>query len=371
MATIDTRTTHVVPLDHPLARQPAAAGSKAAHLARAAGAGLPVLPGSVILHSSESETPDEDGLTTQQAWRELSADGTRPLVVRSSSPQEDTHESSMAGQSASVLDVRGWDAFRAAVRTVLDSARRTRSGPAAHMAVLVQPMLTVRAGGVLFTADPLTARLDRMLVSAVDGGPDTLVSGARSGTDYHLTRRGRLLRTEPPGGAAADQSRPITGLAARPARGASLLGDGYRRLARLRFTTVVDLRAEDLTARQLALPERAGPRVVRLPIRDGQTPEPGEVDRFLDVVRNAPGRVFVHCGAGVGRTGTMSAAYLVRTGEQTGPAAARRNLAVGPPSLEQICYALTLTPDRAAQPPLPVVALSRLIDAPRRIWSRL
>ncbi|MFD8377690.1 dual specificity protein phosphatase family protein [Streptomyces sp. NPDC059679] len=154
-------------------------------------------------------------------------------------------------------------------------------------------------------------------------------------------------------------------------RGSAPSPEGYRRLARLRFTTVVDLRAEDLTARQLALPERAGLRVVRLPIRDGQTPEPGKVDRFLDVVRTAPGRVFVHCGAGVGRTGTMSAAYLVRTGEQTGPAAARRNLAVGPPSLEQIYYALTLTPDRAAQPPLPVVALSRLIDAPRRIWSRL
>ncbi|MGY0061692.1 PEP/pyruvate-binding domain-containing protein [Streptomyces sp. LZ34] len=276
MTTIDTRTTHVVPLDHPLARQPASAGSKAAHLARAAGAGLPVLPGFVILHSPESETREPaahsayNGLTTRQAWRELSADGARPLAVRSSSPQEDTQESSMAGQFASVLDVRGWDAFRAAVRTVLDSARRTGSGPAAPMAVLVQPMLAVRAGGVLFTADPLAARLDRMLVSAVQGGPDTLVSGARSGTDYHLTRRGRLLRTEPPGGPAGPaaarpltraelhrlarlahraeqviggpqdiefgfdedgglwlfQSRPITALAARPARGARLLGPG-------------------------------------------------------------------------------------------------------------------------------------------------
>ncbi|WP_406215152.1 hypothetical protein [Streptomyces canus] len=44
--------------------------------------------------------------------------------------------------------------------------------------------------------------------------------------------------------------------------------------------------------------------------------------------------MFVHCGAGVGRTGTMAAAYLVKTGEQS--SAVRRNLAVGPPSIEQI-----------------------------------
>ncbi|MEU5026314.1 hypothetical protein [Streptomyces milbemycinicus] len=84
MTTIDTRTTHVVPLDHPLARQPAAAGSKAAHLALAASAGLPVLPGFVILHGPESAT--QDGLTTRQAWRELSADGARPAAGRGAQP---------------------------------------------------------------------------------------------------------------------------------------------------------------------------------------------------------------------------------------------------------------------------------------------
>ena len=53
---------------------------------------------------------------------------------------------------------------------------------------------------------------------------------------------------------------------------------------------------------------------------------------------SADGTVFVHCGAGVGRTGAMVGAYLVDQGELSGSAALRRNLAVGPPSLEQIAF---------------------------------
>ncbi|MCI3277286.1 PEP/pyruvate-binding domain-containing protein [Streptomyces cylindrosporus] len=247
-----------VPLDEPAAALPHRAGSKAANLARAARAGLPVLPGFVIPDGSEDDT-----IALRRAWDELSEGGARPLVVRSSSPQEDTQESSLAGQFASVLDVRGWRDFLTAVRAVLDSARRP-GGETAPMAVLVQPMLAARVGGVMFGADPVEGRADRMLVSAVRGGPDSLVSGEQAGTNYWLSRSGRLLRTEPPTadavltrgelfrlarlarrarrvfGGPQDiefgfdgdgrlwlfQSRPITAMAARPARGARLLGPG-------------------------------------------------------------------------------------------------------------------------------------------------
>ncbi|MFE0176454.1 PEP/pyruvate-binding domain-containing protein [Streptomyces sp. NPDC059002] len=278
MTTLDERPTFlparpvpaVLRLDDARAALAPLAGSKAAHLARAAGAGLPVLPGFVVPYGASGragaggqagQDPDEE---LRRAWCELSHDGALPLVVRSSSPQEDTQESSLAGQFASVLDVRGWPEFLAAVRTVVASARRP-DGTDAPMAVLVQPMLAARVGGVLFGADPVAGRSDRMLVSAVRGGPDTLVSGEQSGTHHWLGRAGRVLRTEPSGaerlltaaelrrlarlarrarkvfGGPQDiefgfaegsgrlwlfQSRPITAMAPRPPRRARLLGPG-------------------------------------------------------------------------------------------------------------------------------------------------
>ncbi|WP_254400798.1 hypothetical protein [Streptomyces sp. AC555_RSS877] len=57
--------------------------------------------------------------------------------------------------------------------------------------------------------------------------------------------------------------------------------------------------------------------------------------------------------------------------EQSSATAVRRNLAVGPPSIEQIYYGLNLSASKADQPPLPVVMVSRLVDAPRRIRASL
>lgn len=45
---------------------------------------------------------------------------------------------------------------------------------------------------------------------------------------------------------------------------------------------------------------------------DGSTPEPKIVDDFLRICENEPGKVAVHCKAGLGRTGTLIALYAMK-----------------------------------------------------------
>ena len=171
-------------------------GAKAASLARSAAAGLPVLPGFVLTTALDSVAIT--GEAVRQAWRTLSDDGRTALVVRSSATKEDGETSSMAGLFVSKLDVRGWDAFVEAVADVLaskDGVVTGDHGAAAdvEMAVLVQPYLAPTWGGIMFGADPISERTDRIVVSAVRGGPDRLVGGEVDGWTATLTRKGRRV----------------------------------------------------------------------------------------------------------------------------------------------------------------------------------
>jgi protein-tyrosine phosphatase len=154
-------------------------------------------------------------------------------------------------------------------------------------------------------------------------------------------------------------------------RGGAPTTDGYVGLAEAGIGTVIDLRAEEGIEHDFEVVRNLGMNLVRLPIRDGQTPSGGEVDAFLAAVRQSEGTVFVHCGAGVGRTGAMVGAYQVSTGDLSGAHALRRNLAVGPPSLEQILFVGRMDDDRLERPGAVLTAVSRVLDAPRRIWSRV
>ena len=158
----------------------------------------------------------------------------------------------------------------------------------------------------------------------------------------------------------------------RVSRGAAPTPLGYRSLAALGVDMVIDLRAEDNLRVDDAALRRLGITRVHVPVRDGQAPAEAEVRRVLDVVLAHPDhKIFIHCGAGVGRTGTMAAAYLVATGEADAAEALRRNLAVGPPSLEQVAFVAKLGGSRTERPAPALVAVSRALDAPRRLWSRL
>ncbi len=153
-------------------------------------------------------------------------------------------------------------------------------------------------------------------------------------------------------------------------RGAAPTTEGYRALAAAGTTTVVDLRAEEGLEDDVRAVSELGMKLVRLPVRDGQVPSPDKIDAFLAATSEPGSKVFVHCGAGVGRTGAMVGAYLVANGESDGPAALRRNLAVGPPSLEQVAFVARLDGHQLERPNPVVTGVSRVLDAPRRLWSR-
>lgn len=185
-----------------------AVGGKAAALARARAAGLPVVPGFVLSTAAtvEIDAGRELGADVRAAWEQLGGDGV-DLVVRSSSTVEDRADSSMAGQFESVVGVRGWSHFVSAVGEVLDSrARAADADPLvdAHdpIAVLVQPLLDADCGGVLFGVDPVTGRSDRRVVTLVSGGPDRLVSGEVEGSRYVLTPQGGVVEHDDGAGGA-------------------------------------------------------------------------------------------------------------------------------------------------------------------------
>lgn len=148
-------------------------------------------------------------------------------------------------------------------------------------------------------------------------------------------------------------------------RGAAPSLEGYRRLAEDGVTTVVELRAEAPSTLEADVAP-FGLTVERIPIRDGQSATPAQIDRFASIVADAPGIVFVHCGAGVGRTGVMAGAHLSASGE-SGSRAVAENLAMGTPSLEQLYAVASMDDGQRGHVPGAITVASRIVDGPRRL----
>jgi rifampicin phosphotransferase len=212
-------------LDDPRAVELARAGGKGAGLARLRQAGLPVPDGFVVctqayrrfveasglaaivgqvtadldVHDADAlaissarlraavesaPVPEELAGSISAAWARL---GGAAVAVRSSVTAEDLPGASSAGQQDTLLGITGAEQVVEAVRRCWSSlwtaralAYRARQGtPHAEVAVavVVQQMVPADVAGVLFTADAVTGRRDRVVVEAVRGLGDTLVSG--------------------------------------------------------------------------------------------------------------------------------------------------------------------------------------------------
>lgn len=165
-------------------------GSKAATLGELARAGFPVPAGLVV----PADLPPDGNLAAAlaAALHEL---GGGPVAVRSSGVAEDLPEASFAGQYDSVLDVGDAEALNLAVRRVLASAgteqvaayRRRHATPSSTaMAVLIQRQVPVDVAGVALTANPITGDRNDVLISAVPGPGDSLVSGRSDAEEWTI-----------------------------------------------------------------------------------------------------------------------------------------------------------------------------------------
>jgi rifampicin phosphotransferase len=168
------------------------AGSKAAALALAAAAGLPVPPGFVVTAAVLAELGEGSDAALRQAAGEV---GPGPFAVRSSSASEDLPDASYAGMYETYLNVdpaglaeairHGFEAASDQRVLAYDAARRpTDQERTPDMAMLVQQMVPARVAGVAFTANPLTGHRDETVITAVRGLGESLVSGASVGEQW-------------------------------------------------------------------------------------------------------------------------------------------------------------------------------------------
>jgi pyruvate phosphate dikinase-like enzyme/PEP-utilizing family enzyme len=221
------RLEQLVPLGDTRARDPGIVGHKAAELARAAAAGMPVLPGWVIpLGESAaalatgasvgrrgssatsilavSSVELDDQLRRELATVVESLDGS--VAVRSSSPLET--DPRWCGAFATYLDIEIEDVEAAVrgcwasvfTRDALARGERLLVDPAAAgIAVLIQPWVAFRGGGVAAIEPD-----GRITISATRGHPADLVSGRDAGVSIHIRADGTLEGAA--GGFASDMA---------------------------------------------------------------------------------------------------------------------------------------------------------------------
>lgn len=200
----------------------ATAGGKAYGLARLLAMQLPVPPGFVIRRASVDVLPPD-------LERHLHALGGGKVAVRSSALGEDGSEASFAGQYDTVLNVQGLNAVRQAISSCAASVAGERArqyqrdqspGDQVVMNVVVQRMVDARVAGVVFTADPLSARRDLLLIDAVAGLGEALVSGAATPDHYAVHACGDVVRRQLVGERALLSDDEIAAIASQARRAA-------------------------------------------------------------------------------------------------------------------------------------------------------
>jgi pyruvate,water dikinase len=257
-------------------------GGKAEGLARLLGYGFDVPSAFVILGASSGHLPED----LDDQYLRI---GAGKVAVRSSAIGEDSGDASFAGQYETVLNVEGAEALRAAVEECLRSlenarARAYRDEKAdqaeVQMNIVVQQMVNARAAGVLFTVNPVDARRDRVVIDAVEGLGEALVSGQLTPDHWLLARDGSVVRSELHGEAPVLSDAELT-----------LLLDGALR-AEARYGAPLDMEwAIDQSRRVRWLQARPITKLPGDPNELDTTPDPRDVFTWSNIGEMMPGAV--------------------------------------------------------------------------------
>ncbi len=183
-------------------------GGKAAALMRLSMKGFNV-PKFLVVEPSAFSAKGLSKETRESLLEGLPKLGCGPYAARSSAVEEDGEGHSHAGQFLSVLNLKAdlvpatcaevWKSgLEDNVATYRASAGLNGAGDAP--AVIVQQMVNARCAGVAFTADPVSGRQDRIVVSATQGLGDKLVGGEEDGETYLIDKQTGALLDGPENG---------------------------------------------------------------------------------------------------------------------------------------------------------------------------
>ncbi len=154
-----------------------------------------------------SPIPKDVAEEVELAYRQLSRDSETkdlPVAVRSSATMEDLREASFAGQQITLLNVKGVKEVLAAIKkcwasvyTARATFYRAKRGFGAHSistAVVVQKQIMSDKAGVGFTVHPLTGDRTQIVIEAVYGQGEEIVSGRVAPDTFVLEKKtGRTL----------------------------------------------------------------------------------------------------------------------------------------------------------------------------------
>lgn len=153
----------------------------------------------VLLHPEPGELQDA------AIMHHLGKLGPGPKAVRSSAVSEDGHSASFAGQFESYLHLQSLEEVKSAIIKCIDAAGAGRvksysgsllSGADLRISVILQNMVDAKVAGVVFSVNPVNNRRDKIMVNAVAGQGEDLVSGKKDAFHYEVFRSGSNLGTE-------------------------------------------------------------------------------------------------------------------------------------------------------------------------------